>query len=804
MSDVNHDIEWVVAALAPWTISPHPNFKENTITRVSELALVTERRDQRELDRYEVEEIRKGHEWQNELVEAARGSLFVETQDASTDTLWRLALKASLPLGARISAALYGSLGLTELERPDIAASRLMELFDHLSAGSNPREHSSSVRLGIAAVLQQRVARLEDACAYKEARVAVESVLKWLPSDTDTYDYDFPVSQGISWSAPKVQADIAASLRYHALASKAHLEQLSGDTWVQVVTGRGSWVDERLSSRAAERDGMMLRDSFEKFFESTSGTRYLMRDEASEKGYAALLVAELAGHTSRVRNCREALAKVILLEEHEDVHNAREALRLLRQSRATKSLQSVLKWIRSQGPTAALKADAERVINRASDAKWVTEADLSVMEAASDFLSPTDLSRAISATFLLSETEQLSGRANWAVQEKMWKTIARLVPGSGEDDLIATRAAQHLTDPKILSQPFSSTLAKVVEAVDWTSVGPETLKSWKAWIASDAEAEPDEEELRRISAHFILGNVPNIESVQGIERAAFLADNGLPNGDDPEVVEEARSSIVTALAAEAEAARTGVLSFGGLSTSNVAAAFAFRFSDTEVWIALSNFLTDPLVDAVFKDRALDRLASRPDDVPAPVRKALKLQWTSVISGARSDHFFGPKPLPVFAAAVRLGSALEIMSHTESLSSVLQLAASDDPARVEAARTIPFVLSSSDATWGHTMLLQLARDKNPEVRAEAGHSLVLSLRQHSEVIPAVRARITELIESDGIRVPLRILHAIQRLAPDQEELVHFTRPKLDGLNQDGHPRIIRSAVREALARMEGES
>ncbi|NUT70414.1 hypothetical protein [Pseudarthrobacter sp. C4D7] len=801
MSNINHDIEWMVAALAPWAISPHPNFSENAITRVSELALVTERRDQRELDRYKVEEVQDGQEWQVDLVKAARESLFEETQESSTESLWRLALDARLPLGARVSAALYGSLGLTELELPSVAAARLLELFEQLSERKNPNDHSSSARLGIAAVLQQRVARLEDACGYTEARLAVESVLEWLPLESEAFDYDFPVSQGISWSASKVQKDVAASLRYHALASKAHLEQLSGDTWVQVVRGRGSWVDERLNSRVAERDGMMLRDSFETTFESTTGTRYLMRDVASEKGYAALLVAELAGHTSRIRSCREALAKVLLLEDHEDVHSAREALRLLRQSRATKSLQSALKWIRSQGPTAALVADATTVISRASSDRWVTEADLSVMEAAADFLAPQDLSRAIKATFLLSETEQLSGRADWAVQDKIWKTLARLVPGSGEDDFIARRAAQHLANPKLLAEPFSSTLAKVVESIDWASVGPEAIKLWKGWITSETEAKADVDELRSISAHFILGGVSNFGTLKDLERAAFLADNGLPSGENPEIIDEARSSIIAALAAEIEGARTGVLSFGGLSSSNVASAFAFRFADKEVWIALSDFLTNPLVDAVFKEKALDRLASRAQEIPDPVKKALRHKWTSVIEGARSDHFFGPKPLPVFAAAVRLGSALKIMSHSDSLSSVLRLAASDDPARVEAARTIPSILSSDDATWGHVMLLQLARDKHPEVRAEAGHSLVLSLRQNSEITHSVKARIIELIASDGIRVPLRIIHAIQMIAPKHSELLQFVKPELVSLDQDGSPRIIRSAAREALARIE---
>lgn len=804
MSDWNHEIEWVVAVLAPWAVSPHPNFTEKEISQVSELALVTERRDRRELDRYGIESVISGEEWRGTLVNSARDSLFAETQESSTEILWGTVASSELPLGARIAAALYGSVGLSELEQPQIAAERLRLLFESLTGASEPADFSPSSRLGIGAVLQQRVARLEDACEYEAARTTVEQVLRWLPSEGAAFDSDFPVSQGISWAAQQVQADVVVSLRDHALASKAHLEQLSGDTWVQVVKSRGGWLDSRVSSRAAERDAMVLRDSFEKFFDSTSGTRYLMREASAEKGYSALLVAELSGHTSRIRSCREALGKVILLEDQSSVEQVREAIRLLRQSRATKSLQSALQWIRNQGPTAALKIDAELVIDRINKARWVTEADLSVIEAASDFLEPELLASSVHAAFIFLETEQVSARADWAVLDKMWKTVARLVSGSGEDNFVATRAADYLNKPDLLSEPFSSTLAKAIEAVDWSLVSQETLDVWKRWIAAANKIERDAKQLQTVAARCIEGIRHGMESMQGLERAAFLADNGLPAGQDESVLVEARNVVVDLLEADARAARAGAMSFGGLSPANVAAAFAIRFSDKETWMALADFLTDAKIDAVLKDQALDRMANRSEDVPAPVRKALNLNWKSVIDGPRDDHHFGAKPLPVFASAVRLGGALGLMSHTDALNAVLKLASSDAQARLEAARTIPYVLPSGDATWGHVLLLQLSRDINPEVRAEAGHSLVLSMRQPSPITSAVEARLGELMSSDGIRVPLKVLHAVQRLAGAQRELVEFMRSPIQRLTQEDRPRVVRGAAHEALFRMNAAS
>lgn len=73
----DHDstgIEWVVATVAPWAVSPHPNFSNPRPTAAETLALVTENRFQHERARYD---FMRGEDdaWKWELVEAAAASL---------------------------------------------------------------------------------------------------------------------------------------------------------------------------------------------------------------------------------------------------------------------------------------------------------------------------------------------------------------------------------------------------------------------------------------------------------------------------------------------------------------------------------------------------------------------------------------------------------------------------------------------------------------------------------------------------------------------------------------------------------
>lgn len=800
MTDRQQGVEWLVAAVAPWTISPHPNFRERSISPAAHLALITECRALQELDRYEVGALDESKPWEGLLLTAARESLFTMSQPEAVDRLWSVAEDSSVPFGPRVAASLYASVALSELEHPDQAAERIANVYRSVAGNEEPRRLSPEFRLCTAVLLQQRVARLEEASNFHMARAEVEEVLRWVPGPSEKFSESFRVSDGISWGPSRIQRDIAESVRYHALASKASLEQLAGHTWMRVVKGRSPWIDERMTRVATARDSFIVRDAFEKIYDSTSGTRYLMREDPSVKGYAALLISELSGHSGRMRENREAQAKALILEGAADVHQVSEAIRLLRQGRARKSLQSVLRWVRDQGPTSALKTDAGKIIDRALKTQKITETDLSVLDTAADFLDRQDLKRAIKATFYYVETEQLAHRATWAVLDKMWKTLSRLVADSGQDDVLARKAADYLSRDDVLTEPFTSTLTRTLDSIDWTKVSEPTTAIWKNWIDETSLVETaverehaDITQLRRAVRQRLMGQQEDISRLAGLERAAFLADNGLPGGCDATLLDEVRVELRRMLEEEGAAARSGVISHGGYSTSNVAVAYAFRFPDSRLWNDLGAYLIDADIDGVLKDSALDRIASRPDEVPAAVRRTLQKGWGNILQTKRQDFYMDATPLPVFASALRMGGALNIISQEEALRGVLSLVASNDTARVQAARTIPFVLDQGDPTWGHALLLQLARDSNPDVRAEAGHSLVLALVHSSGLTGTLEEVIVELTDADGIQVPLRILHAFQRLSIERPEIVAKFGNEISILRRPEQPRVVRRAA-----------
>lgn len=782
-------IAWVAAILAPWAVSPHPNFSEKDVSAESEFAMITERRERETArDKYSMDDLRPG--WAGELLSASRGSLVASTQAESAELLWDLAFRDPLPLGARVAAACYASLAFVEIERTNDAVNKLEQLIRHVEADRNPEGVASSERLAIAALQQQCVARMVDASRFGRARGMAHTVGRWLPKVTEKWTEEFRVSKGLSWKSGRVQRDMAESLHADWLSATAYLEQFEGRTWVKVVRGRSGWIDARQQIRRAEGDAAVVRDEFESRFESTSGKRVFMRESAAAKSYEALLAVELAGDVGRIASAREELGKIHLLYADGDVHLTRESLRLLRQARAAGPLQTALRWVRYQGPSDALAFEARKILGRVAVDGVATEHDLLTLDYAADFLSLEELNAGLDACLTYVATERVSNRPDWSVQDKAWKTIGRLLPGSNRDNEFVLRALEFVRDSTSL-ETLESTLVRLVDAADWSAVDQEIRDSWGVWADAPPAGKEDLAELRA-SIRDSVSRAPLAPTYSGLRLAAALADREDRTSDFREEA-SAISAIFAALDSETVSALKGSYSFGGLSPLNVAVAFALRYSNAEVWAAVVTHLGDERLDGTVKELALDRVARNAKRIPANVVELLRPSWPLLIRAKRRDNFFSSNSFAVFPEALRAGAALGFVDLAFGIEGVMSLASEGDAGKVEAAQSIPYVSGLGDPTWAHVLLLQYSYDDNPMVRAEAAYAMT-QIRPTPVLGASVRTRLTELLRSDGVRVPLRIIHGLQAAEvaglPWANDILHA----VDQLDEENTPRVVRDAVR----------
>lgn len=793
---------WLASVLAPWTVSPHPNFSQKAVLPPAMLALVTERRFFNERDRYGEDAVLYERPWEADLVKAASQSLDAPTQQLASASLWTMATSSQLPAGARVAAAMFASVGSAELEMSSDAARRLGGLAIELADRREPAACPPSLRLVIAALFQHRVARLYDSCEASEALAAATEVLRWIPRTSERGHETFAVSQGISWSATRVQDDMARSLKQHALEAKSSLEGLRGQSWIRVVRARKTWIDMRLNNMAAERDSSVLRDAYELKIESLSGTRHFMRRSTAEAGYEALQLRELAGQIGQAKAARESLGKILLIEPGVNEHRTREAIRLLRQAGAQAPLKTALAWVRNQGPVGALRSDAMAVISRVELDGWITEADLLVLGAAGDFLTQEDRARALRVCISGLAVRPGGVRSSWSIHDRVWKTVAALIPGSGESSFAANQISAYLEGNFWRSRPISDTLARVVEAIDWADVGAEDRERISTWMRDNLPTNDDFDELWRSVSAALDGGSRGLPEGLSLARAAFLADNGRPKEMSPAELQATSEYVGASLKAEVAQARKGSYSFGGYSTANVAVAFAMRFGDEALWTAILEHLTDSKVDAVLKAEALDRIARFSSDVPSWFARAFGESAELLLRSARSDHLFGSRSLPVFAEAVRALGALRQLSAEVMIDAVMRLASGDADARVEAAKTIAYALGDEDAAWGHALLLQLSYDANPVVRAEAAGGLMVTSLRDSRLTKLVRERISALFEEEGVRTTAMLLTAIRRLINDgvNTKTLGYLRSQVKRLAGADSPRLVQDIAAETLASM----
>lgn len=803
ISSDNWEVEWLVAALAPWAVSPHPNFRDDEVTGAAALALVTEMRDRSE--GYNVEPEESGlSNWRDLLVASARGSLSVDTQAASANKLMEISRAKYVPPGGRAAAALFAGVALCELERHSEAVSALVDLLEKLGGtADDPSNYSAAQRLIIASLYMQLSARLTESCKFEEARGRVEETLDWLPALKDSSLQGFAVSGGISWGASTVQRDLIRSVSSHALSLKSYLEQIAGHTWVRVVRGRTSWVDMRMHLRSADRDEIVLRDAFERRIEADSNTQHFGRISADGAGYRSLIQAELSGHLGFMCEERERLGKVLILERGDDPERVREAVRLLRQGRATKALQAAITWIRAQGPSISLVSDALIVTSRILKDGWCTEQDLLVLEGASDFLSSTQKDDAISAALLFADTPKLQRQMSWSSWERLWKTVSRLIPASSRHSEIASVAYRYIESQESLSQPITNTLARLVSSLEWTEVESGVSAQWSS-LAEATKRDFETSVLLDAIDEKVRGVVRSIPSDLGVERAAHLADEGLSEGDAGASVPALTDYLGTLLRSEVEDAAKGMMSVGGYQTANVAVAFALRFPSDDLWEELLRHLLDSNVDASLKNLAVERLAENVTRLPSEVAARLREGIHRLIASQRRNGMFTHSESAFFGEAIRLSAALGATSRSDLLKTVLRLATAGVKDRIHAAKTIPLSISEADATWGHVLLLQLSHDPDPSVRAAAGHALVRSLSTSSELIDAVYSRIISLLKSDGIKVPLAVLHSVQRSAGSLNKELELLLDQIGVLASSEGNYLIQGAARISLDMLRNQS
>lgn len=746
-------VEWIIAVIAPWTISPHPNFGDQPSNAASQLALVAEGRERRERrDKQPHESKPDLPGWSTELYDAARASLVSESQVDATQKLERLVHDGSLPVGARVAAALYATVALVD---QDLNA-RAEELLESLLAEYRASQLSASERVCLGALMVQLSLRYYDRGARdasegmaREARV----VLRMNPKDRfDSFD----VSPGISWQSRRVQQDVIDDLRATAFATIATLADYADASWERVVKSRSGWVEARRSAQCEKVEALVLRDEFDNQVDTFSSSVHFMREGPVASAYAMVLIAEFSGRISTTKRARETLGKVIMLSGQRSEHEAVEAIRAFRRSGSEKPLQATLNWLRNDGPSKALVTEARHLLKIAQ--LEPTSESLKILEYAAEFLDPDLLQNGIRYAYAYSSQPRTQYRAPSSFEEAAWRAVSRLVEGSGAELYVAQRLVDRLHSNIPITQVLADNLTLVLSKLGWANL-PQTLQvDLQAW-ASDTNSTDAESTKDFISSNAQIGTATRPVPRNSLNGVIHLinredSDRSLSN------IAESANWLIQRIDEEQSEAGVGSFSFGGPSILDISTAFAARFSHKGLWVRVVEALVDPKTHSMQKLEALDRLANSADKVPPEAKRVFAERFDAVLKPKGRPSFFDQTELTVDPGIVRASIALEVVSANSGMEMVLAMSAESARGRLEGAKTLAHLARVDEAAF--ILLLQLSHDGNPDVRAEAAYSMASTAHAARAMTGPVVERLTLLGQADGVKVPLRVFHGLQFL------------------------------------------
>lgn len=799
-------VDWIAAALAPQAIAPHPNFKQEDVRTVQLLALLA---DGRYVDfaRHESTPVQaaEDHQLEMQLVRSVRDSMLAETQEAGVEEL--LAVIAAggqgeeqlLP-GVRAAGALFASVALSELDQVHIAVEMLRSVLS--SFGAPGGYAGASMSLVDAVVRQQLVVRLVEAGNHEEAMREAQFVERTVPRQRAAFD-DIDLSVGSPYTAIQLQHELARMVRTHALTSMALLEPFGGRRWVRVVKSKPSLIDERFYRTESEAGMALVNETFEGRVSWSRGTRHFRTgDPVDGPVSTALLHAELSGDLGQVRRRREMLGKLRVLRPSADsVWSVGEGLRLLRQSDTRQPLEDLLRVIRAEGPLDVLVSSVQSVL-KGLPAGLATRCGLVVLASAAEVMSEAELGSAIAAALAFRESpSRRLGRESllpWAAREAAWRHVAKLVPHSGLDEVVAAVALTELTeDDQELAQPLEGSLENLVRSIDWKSVSPGLRERWTDWAEAQSE-------VRAFGlATSVLDGVYGVRRhrlgpprPEGLDLAVRILWEAANEVDvDPGELSSSASACVATLDSIRRSAAQGAYGFGGINAADVATLLVTELGQSELWEPLFTFLLDPRVGQHEKAPALDRMVLLGAEIPDEIILRLADSPFDRLQGHRADPF-EPTRLPFSPEALRFCAAYGLVPRNIVISAIAELASyAQHAGRVEAARSVPPALASSedDDSWAAVTLLQLSHDGDPVVRSEAGRALSATWTRYPSLTDVVVGRLLELLAADGILIPLLTLRGLS----EKRDLPDPLRAQVFALGQDHRARPVREAALAVL-------
>lgn len=747
------DLAWLAAVLQPRDVAAHPNFPdpEYDARGPAQLAAVI-------LGDYWLRAVRANESNKRTEEDAAAAAAFKAlTPGTVVEGLrdLRICIEGTEARDPARSAALtlVACCAAAELDDFEVCVELLDDQLDRV-AGTR----SSDGMLIRAALLQQKALRLRDGGRnHIDVTFEAAGALKDLEIAECS---EFRTSPGVSWSSQTTLGQIRDSLRDSASTMvgssfEFDVHQRGISTWQDRVRGPVTSMAVRSATTRAETYAKHVAAIFAQQYSRQSSFGGGSRDL-----FYSVLAFELLGHGA-VYDSRKELALFRLTHSSYTLATA-DSLRLLRQAGAKTELEWVIRRLRSEGPLDVLSQDARQVLRMRATPERLRSVELQVLRAAAELFAPTEARIALTAalaTLMSGGPSDLPGQWELPVlrREAAWVAAVALASVCGGTEEVARHLLREVAESTSQDQLVDQALMQAISDIDWNAVDSSLREEWISTTQSKASILPGVAEL----VHSRLDReVPQGAIDSSIDALIQTLNAAMRGGDlDRRAFTAEVPSIRERLSQIRIRASRGSHSMGGVNVADLATGMILVGEVEELWDDLTDFLLDSSVGHSDRTPAFERLALANHELPAAVASKFRAHADMLLSNPGLGFF--ESPLIPYPAALRFLASHGLIDDAETFDKIAMLTGlAGDGGRREAARTAAVVSSRRPRPELLALTLPLTHDEDVEVRANAAVALAALGGSDSALAPLANRRLRELLDDDGVLVPVHVLRAMQ--------------------------------------------
>ncbi len=552
-----------------------------------------------------------------------------------------------------------------------------------------------------------------------------------------------------------------------------------------------AWGDEKLEELVAASDTASLWwrsqslswgliDAAARTFRQWAdeqAARIAFEDTVNNRLFAAVMNADLIGDQGAWRQAGSLLACNTLVDQHArgDAARQADALDELRRSGDKASLAMATRRLWAIGPLDPL-ADAARRIRPSSWTQTTASANLALWQHAGDVLdetSATDAARYCLA--VLADASAFIARTtpSFLVFPAILDALAGLVQAA--DDAVHRDIKTLLTSlTPVTDEVIAIALARVAIKLRATALAtPDDRASWR----EAAAAQP-----HRGLAAVMLGLLADDDEASCMQLLAWVTHGDRDALDalgdvrqlDSEVVRQLTAEDAQALEAIIAQAEAGSFGLRFRDPARSLAVLGIWFPDAVPWDVLLRFLAHERVAGEHKRDTCLALAARADQLPDPVRSALRdlAPRLTGVAGPPEDPFRRALGRPLGGAAVNLAAVVGALDDHALTSSLAALLTGSRQERSDAAKLMGRLRRPEHSA----ALVALLSDPHADVRAEAARSLAIRVASpDTETDTLAVAGLRRALADPGALIPLAIAGGIATVQKPTDQVCELVVP-----------------------------